>query len=109
MTEIKIEDFPGKQSIRSPNNTQPYCPSGLTLAVTQKRSSRAGRHVAGSTARRPHKIEMSSPSSVRSHGQIKCHCGVDYDDADEVAKAKGPLQREGRIFLLRAGVRTCLV
>ena len=68
-----------------------------------------GEHVAESIARRPHKVEMSSPSSVRSHSQIKCRCGVDYDDADEVAKAKGPLQREGRIFLLRAGVRTGLV
>ena len=34
---------------------------------------------------------MNSPDSVRSHNQIKCSCGVDYDDADEAAKAKDPL------------------
>ena len=34
---------------------------------------------------------MSSPSSTRSHSQIKCSCGVDYDDADEDAKHKDPL------------------
>ena len=40
---------------------------------------------------RPHKIEMSSPSNVRSHNQIKNSCGVDYDDADEGARTKGSL------------------
>ena len=36
-------------------------------------------------------LEMSDTGSEESHSQIKCSCGVDYDDADDDARANDPL------------------